>query len=276
MEPGPLSAVYGARGALDRADAVSTGYRPTAPAARAGVTVPAVSTREPKPGVTVRHPRGGPADVRSVALILHGGRSASTASARPWRLAALRMRPFARVIGELGHGVAVWAVQYRYRGWNDAAADPVEDARWALDEVSRRHGRIPVVLVGHSMGGRVALRVAGHDGVTGVAALAPWLPEGEPVDQLVGRTVLIAHGDRDRMTDSAGSLEYARRARAVTAVARFEVRGDGHAMLRRAGDWHRLVARFAAGMLGIEPVPPEIANALRAPNGLQVALPHRG
>lgn len=238
--------------------------------------MPAVTARELEPGVTVRPPRGrGQVDVRAVALVLHGGRSASTASARPWRPAALRMRPFARALADLGHGLAVWTVGYRYRGWNNAAADPVTDARWALEEVSRRHGRVPVVLVGHSMGARAALRVAGHDRVTGVAALAPWLPAGEPVDQLAGRAILIAHGDRERMTDPAGSLEYARRARAVTEVARFDVHGDGHAMLRRAGDWHRLVTRFAAGVLGIEPVAPEIANALRARDGLQVALPRR-
>ncbi|WP_438949092.1 LLM class flavin-dependent oxidoreductase, partial [Streptomyces harbinensis] len=40
--------------------------------------------------------------------------------------------------------------------------------------LAARLGPVPVVLVGHSMGGRAALRAAGHPAVTGVVALAPW------------------------------------------------------------------------------------------------------
>ena len=221
--------------------------------------------------MSLRQPAG---PVRAVALVLHGGRAVSMAPARPWRLAAVRMWPFAATLRRLD-GVAVGLVRYRYRGWNDAAAHPVADAAEALEQMSSRFPGTPVVLVGHSMGGRAALRVAGQESVVGVAALAPWLPEDEPVDQLVGRSVLIAHGDRERMTDPALSLAYARRARAVTdRVARFEVHGDGHAMLRRAGDWHRLVRDFVAGTLGIEPLDPSLANAWAeaGPAGLQVPL----
>jgi hypothetical protein len=57
-------------------------------------------------------------------------------------------------------------------------------------------------------------------------------------------------------------------------VARFAVLGDGHAMLRRAGDWTRLVVGFVLGALGFEPESPDIANAMRerAPHGLDVPL----
>ncbi len=103
--------------------------------------------------------------------------------------------PFARALHrELGpQGVAVWSVRYRYRGWNGSAASPVADARAALDGVRRTHGQVPVVLLGHSMGARTALRVADDPLVRGVTALAPWLPDGEPVD-VDDVVVRLVHG----------------------------------------------------------------------------------
>ncbi|MFI5909348.1 hypothetical protein [Dactylosporangium sp. NPDC051541] len=59
-------------------------------------------------------------------------------------------------------------------------------------------GAVPVVLVGNSLGGRAACWEAGDPSVTGVVGIAPWLPEGDPVEQLAGRTVLVLPGDRDR------------------------------------------------------------------------------
>jgi pimeloyl-ACP methyl ester carboxylesterase len=145
--------------------------------------------------------------------------------------------------------VAVWLLRYRYRGWNGPEMSPVRDARWALAEVRSRHGDVPVVLVGHSMGGRTALRVAGDPAVKGVAALAPWLLDTEPVDQLAARRVLVAHGDRDRVTSPAASRRYAERAARVTGVRHVTVRGDAHAMLLRWPTWHRLTTRFVLDVL---------------------------
>jgi hypothetical protein len=108
-----------------------------------------------------------------------------------------------------------------------------------------------------------------------VCALAPWLEDADPVRQLAGRTVLLAHGDQDRVTDPERSYAYGLRARQVNdQVCRFDVPGDGHAMLRRRRDWNLLVRRFVLGELGIEPMDPSITNALRqpAPEGLRAAL----
>lgn len=215
--------------------------------------------------------------MRSVVLVLHGGQEQSKAVVRRWRPAYLRMLPFARDLRWAGRhaGVAVWMVRNRYRGWNRPDLDAVADARWALAEVRRAHPNVPVVLVGHSMGGRVALRIADDPAVVGVCALAPWTTEKDHVDQLIGRTVLIAHGDQDTMTTPALSHAYAVRAKAVTdAVCRFDVRGEGHSMLRRAKECRLLVRRFALGVLGVVELDHVIASALvkPSPGGLNVPL----
>jgi predicted esterase len=225
-----------------------------------------------------------------VALVLHGGRPDGRQDAGGFLLSHVRMVPFgqaiARAIGTRGgtaasRGVETALLRYRVRGWNqgggtDGLPDPVRDARWALDDVRRRHGDdVRIVLVGHSMGARAALRVGGDPNVVGVAALAPWLGGNEPTQHLAGQTLLIAHGDRERMTDPRASLAFAGRvARISDHVARFDVHGDGHAMLRRAGEWHALVARFTLAALGLEPFDEAVANAMAAgaPAGLSVPL----
>lgn len=220
--------------------------------------------------------------VTGLALVLHGGQQESFERTTPWQLAVLRMWPFAQAVHRDGgpSGVAVWALRNRYRGWNRLASsgepDPVADVRWALAQARSRLGEPPVVLIGHSMGARAALRAAGDPLVRGVVALAPWLPDVEPVDQLAGRSLLIAHGDREHRTDPADSYAYALRARTVTPhVCRFDMHGDGHAMLRRAAEWHALASDFALGVLRVHPFPAIIANALREDpaTGLMAPLP---
>jgi dienelactone hydrolase len=203
-----------------------------------------------EPALAVQLPAG---PVRAVALILPGGRADSFEPGEARHLSGVRMRPIARTIHRAGRdrGIAVMQLRYRVRGWNGAEMSPVADAHWALRYVNTRHGAVPVVLVGHSMGGRTALRVAGAESVRGVAALAPWLPDGEPVDQLAGRDVLIAHGNLDRVTSPHASRQFAERARSVASQVDYvTVRGDAHAMVLRALTWHRLAARFTLRLLG--------------------------
>ena len=201
-------------------------------------------TDDPQPAVVV-HPAVG--EVNAVALLLPGGRADSYELSQSRHLSAVRMRPIATALHRAGrrNGLGVWLLRYRYRGWNGDEMSPVADARWALDEVRRQHGDVPVVLVGHSMGGRTALRVAGDGSVCGVAALAPWLLDGEPVDQLAGRRLLIVHGERDRVTSPRASRRYAERAREVAKdVDYIPLAGETHAMLLRWRTWHRLTTRF--------------------------------
>jgi alpha-beta hydrolase superfamily lysophospholipase len=141
-------------------------------------------------------------------------------------------------------GVAVWQVHYRYRGWNGAEASPVADTRWALTEARRRYGDVPVVLLGHSMGGRVAVNVADEPTVRNLVLLAPWLPAGEAVDAVRRRRVLILHGDRDRTTRLTDSEAWALRAARVEAdVEVHRIEGGDHAMLRRVHTWQTLAAQ---------------------------------
>src|SRR5215831_8161717 len=93
-----------------------------------------------------------------------------------------------------GSGAEVCRPRFDVRGWNGEQASPVHDLNRMLDEIRGTYGPVPVVLIGHSMGARAALRAAGHPSVTAVAGLAPWLPPGEPTGQLAGRRVLLAHG----------------------------------------------------------------------------------
>jgi pimeloyl-ACP methyl ester carboxylesterase len=186
-------------------------------------------------------------------LVLHGGRSIGPEETTAVQLSVLRMIPVARAVRRAAGsgGIAVWRPRFRVRGWNGDLASPVADVTGWLDEAADRLGPVPVVLVGHSMGARAALRAAGHPLVRAVAGLAPWLSPGEPVTQLTGRRVLLVHGDQDHVTSPAQTWVYADRARSVTDVTTVEVPGGDHAMLRHAAQWHRLAAGFARAALSV-------------------------
>jgi pimeloyl-ACP methyl ester carboxylesterase len=222
-----------------------------------------VTATDLHPGVHVRPAKG---QTTAVVLVLHGGKEASLEPSDPMHLSSRRMRPFARAVSRQGarHGVAVWSLRYRYRGWNGPQMSPVHDARWALEEVRRRHGQVPVVLLGHSMGGRTAVHVLGDPSVVGMVALAPWLPD-EPVAGARERRVLVAHGVVDRWTSPRQSRHWVEGARPLARSATFvSVLRSGHFLLRRAGLWTDLATGFALTTLGLEPsVRRAAAKALR-------------
>jgi pimeloyl-ACP methyl ester carboxylesterase len=192
-------------------------------------------------------------DVRAVVMVAHGGTSVSTRPTNAAQLAVLRMIPVAQAIRQAVRGshVAVWRPRFAVRGWNDAQASPVADLDRLMDGLAETMGQVPVILVGHSMGARAALRAGGHPLVTAVAGLAPWLPPGEPVAQLAGRRILLAHASGDTVTRPADTWAYAQRAREASRVTAIEVRGSEHPMLRRASLWHELAAEFTRAVLGL-------------------------
>jgi pimeloyl-ACP methyl ester carboxylesterase len=218
--------------------------------------------------------------VTSAVLVLHGGREHSTQPTGSSQPSYLRMLDMYVGLRRQSRGAAVYLLRHRVRGWNPdptgrAEPDPVVDARWALDQISERHGAVPIGLLGHSMGGRTAFAVGADSRVVGVCGLAPWLPEGEPLVQArPDQRYVIAHGTSDRMTSAPASLLYAERLRAAGArVARFELDGAGHALLGKPFLWHRFAVSVPLGLVGDRDLPaavsaaftPEGSDALRLP-----------
>ncbi|MEV0374657.1 alpha/beta hydrolase [Streptomyces sp. NPDC050636] len=219
--------------------------------------------------------------VSGVALLLPEG--GPTGVRRPSPLPALAARPLAVRLAKAGRpeGLAAHVLHYRCRGWNGAAAHPARDATWALDEVVRRYGDVPVCLVGTGMGARAALHAAGHPAVNSVLALAPWLPgpgpdpeEPEPVKQLIGRQVLLVHGTNDERNDPDLSYRYAQRAKKVNRdICRFEVHSDGHSMHQHRAEVLALASDFMLGSLFARDFSRPVKDALAAPPPLGLRMP---
>lgn len=199
--------------------------------------MPAPTLLPPDPAVAPAHPR-------AVVLMLHGGaqrglREVGGRSASLWRTRRMREVLEPRLAEA---GVATHLLQFAVRGWNaclDNEPSPVPDARWALQEVARAHPGTPMVMLGHSMGARTAVRAAAHPAVVGVVGLAPWLEPDDPVDALAGRHLLVGHGSRDKITSAKASWAYVQRARPLTASADFADLGRlGHYMLARQDVWN--------------------------------------
>jgi pimeloyl-ACP methyl ester carboxylesterase len=89
--------------------------------------------------------------------------------------------------------LAFHEVRYRIKSWTHLRMC-IEDAAAAIDEVAR-HG--PVTMIGFSMGGAVSIAAAGHEAVSDVIGLAPWIPRELDVRALRGRRVTVIHGSLD-------------------------------------------------------------------------------
>jgi pimeloyl-ACP methyl ester carboxylesterase len=159
--------------------------------------------------------------------------------------------------------LAFGEVRYRIKSWQRLDWC-VEDAYAAIDDVGARR----TLLVGFSMGGAVAARIADHPSVDAVLGLAPWLPERVPLDALRGRRLRVLHGSLDRWlpgipgVSPASSRQGFDRALALGATGEYTlIQGAVHGIalrphrgpplpLPRAHTWLRLsseeVERFQA------------------------------
>lgn len=187
---------------------------------------------------------------KAVILMLHGGKASSTQPVDDRSASWRRIAAMQRTVTPRAHeaGVSTWLLRYRERGWDGGA--PVHDARWALDEVRREHGAIPVVLLGHSMGGRTAVHVADDPSVVGVVALAPWFSPEDPDRTLAGKHLRAAHGRSDKITLFAMTRAYVQRAEQSASSATLTSMGRvGHYMFRRISAWNGFAVDNALALL---------------------------
>jgi alpha-beta hydrolase superfamily lysophospholipase len=187
---------------------------------------------------------------RAAVVVLHGGAARrDRPMVSPAQLSVLRMVPIAGRIAKAGRGeLAVFRLLNSARGW-DTRHTPVDDARWALEQIAERYGDLPTGLVGHSLGGRAALLAAPSPGVRSVVALNPWLDPSDQAD-LRDRDVLVVHGTDDRIASPARA-EHVARALSTTAerFGLLRVEGGKHAMLRRSGVFTQAATDFVAATL---------------------------
>jgi pimeloyl-ACP methyl ester carboxylesterase len=210
------------------------------------------SVTEPAPSPTLTEHDSVSAP-EAMVLVLHGGKDRSRAAVTGRSLSWQRAAALGRTLGRHLHddGVGVRLLRYRSVGWNVDGADKIADARWALDRIRDAAGEVPVVLVGHSMGGRTACHTADHPLVRGVVALAPWLPPDESVATLTGKEIHAAHGRRDRITRARDTRAYVERAAEVASAASFTDMGDrGHYLLTGIHAWNRFAEDRVRRILG--------------------------
>jgi pimeloyl-ACP methyl ester carboxylesterase len=207
----------------------------------------------PAPSLTRRDVEGRP---KGLVLMLHGGKAngltAVDDSSASWRRSRWMMD---HVAGRLNRaGASVWLLRYGVSGWNGGVGptpSPVPDAPWGLDEVRRELGDLPVVLLGHSMGGRTAVAVADDANVVGVVTVAPWLPPDEPNAGLAGKPFAAAHGRSDRITSFRQTRAFARNAEGVASSVELHDMGRvGHYMFRSIPAWNAFAVSRSLAQLG--------------------------
>jgi predicted esterase len=191
-----------------------------------------------------------PNNAEGLVLVLHGGGSRrDTTSVSPTQLSVLRMVPIAWRIARAGRGrLAVVRLLNSVRGW-DTRHTPVDDVRWALDELREQHGlTLPTCLVGHSLGGRAALMAGDQTEVRSVVALNPWVHTTDRV-HLGDRPGLIVHGSDDRIADPRRSYALGKELARTGPVGYLRVTGGQHAMLRHRQVFERAASDFARATL---------------------------
>ena len=198
------------------------------------------------PSLRRRDPDG---TTRGVVLMLHGG---AVSGSRPvdrrsgaYQRSGVMRNSIAQSL--LAQGWAVDLLRFSVKGWNESLGSmpaPARDTRWALNQIRSLYGDLPVVLVGHSMGGRTALNVGDDPSVAGVVALAPWCERTDPVEALQGKPLIALHGQLDKVTNPKYTKKMVERAQAAGVDARFVDMGPvGHYMIRQAGHWNQQTIR---------------------------------
>ncbi|MCW2819148.1 MAG: alpha/beta fold hydrolase [Marmoricola sp.] len=206
-----------------------------------------------------------------VVLMLHGGaETPGKIPVTPLYPGYLRVRLLQRSVRDaLGQaGLATWLVRNRWTSWaapteHDEGA-PVADGRAGLEAVRAAYGGVPVVLVGHSMGARTALRLADHPQVVGLVGLAPWFPASEPVGPLRDRHLAVAVNGADTEVSPREARVFVERVGGLARSAEFRRIGDqgpgllAHGMGFHPRRWSEFVVEQARRMVsdGVGTPPP--------------------
>ena len=114
-------------------------------------------------------------------------------------------------------------LKFSVRGWNGDGAAVLGDARWAIDEIARAHPGLAIVVVGHSLGGRVAIHVVGSvvprrffrcpvQWSSAPWGLAPWVDPADPVELLRDVPLAVVQGTRDRIVPEPSTRAWLARA----------------------------------------------------------------
>jgi dienelactone hydrolase len=157
-------------------------------------------------------------------------------------------------------------VRYRVKSWQ-LLDSCVADARAALDA----SGAERIQVVGFSMGGAVAARIAADARIDAVLGLAPWFPDRLDLRGFAGKRLDVVHGSLDRYLPGVPGVSpvLSRRGfeRALAAGAEGEytlLHGALHGIalrahwgrpvpLPRAHAWKQLVAQRIAAFAATQP-----------------------
>ena len=135
-------------------------------------------------------------------------------------------------------------VRYRTKSWRQFDRC-VDDARAAVG-AARAGGAERLALLGFSMGGAVAVRVADDPAVSHVLGLAPWLPPQLDLAPLAARRFTVLHGGLDR---GLPGLPGVRPALSQDGFARALEAGAEGSRTVIAGAFHAIALRSPGGRL---------------------------
>ena len=190
-------------------------------------------------------------DARGVAVLMHGA-SFGFAGMPSWMAPApYRMQLFeSPIIDRTAGRVSVLRLRYPDRDLRSVFRGALRDTAAALEHIRRTAPQARIGLIGHSNGGRVALRLSSDARVDAVAALAPWLSPADRINPRPGVPVLLMHGGLDVVTSPQLTTQLAARlARKGVDVDHETVAGENHYLLASSAHWHDRVASFAAAHL---------------------------
>ena len=181
----------------------------------------------------------------AIALLLHGGDDEGLDPMRTYGVATWPLIPLTARIERWTHRrVAAYRLVNSTTGWNEPARSPLADLEWALVRIGELHPDLPVALVGHSMGGRVAFSFATDPRVTSVVGLAPWLADAFAGRDFARTPLFVVHGRQDTVTDNDAAADLVRRVKDAGGDATFLSVVGWHALLWRPAAWQRPVVRF--------------------------------